>query len=183
MKINPLFGIGIIFLFSGIVGLWSYKRTQSLYPEERLPRLNTEFSKVEKPTQDETSAPYFVGAATETGGATITVTYPNGDETWRPKFQGGYATQTVTWRYTGGSHVDGYLYRTSGKTVYHECSPGCGVVRLQFNAPASDGTATLSLPENIISANDYRIHLSLGGVGDKQVAEDDSDTSFTIIAQ
>lgn len=114
--------------------------------------------------------------------SSITVVAPNGGETWKPQFRGGYSDQTVRWNYVSGSHVDGYLYRTSGNPVHQFCEFGsCGnVQRLQFNGKASLGQATISLPENIIPANDYRIHLSLGAEGDRKVAEGNSDASFSI---
>lgn len=114
----------------------------------------------------------------------ITVISPNGKEVWVPQFQGGYAQQIVKWHYINGGNVDGYLYRTSGKPVHQFCEfDSCrDVVKLQFSGPASTGQTTILLPENIIAASDYRIHLSLGKPdADREVARDDSDASFSIV--
>ena len=114
----------------------------------------------------------------------ITVVAPNGGEVWSPQFQGGYAQQPVRWSYVNGGHVDGYLYRTSGGPVYQFCDFGScrNIMRLQFNGPALTGQATILLPGNIIVANDYQVHLSLGALdGDREVAKDDSDAPFSIV--
>ena len=111
----------------------------------------------------------------------ITVLSPNGGEKWQLG-----KTYTIKWSYTNGTHIDGYLYRTSGGPIYKFCGMdgSCTDISKEpfINVDASVGQETFRVGENFIPANDYKIHLSLSAEGDKEVAKDDSDAPFSIVA-
>jgi len=114
----------------------------------------------------------------------ISISSPNGGENLNPIFSGGYSKIVVTFSSAGGTHVDGVLFRESGGPVYEYCDIGnCSEMSaIQFSSgDASDAFADVVIPENIISANDYKIRIALSAPGDIVVAEDVSDQPFTIM--
>jgi len=98
-----------------------------------------------------------------TAPPSITVTSPNGGESWQMG-----STQTITWTYADnpGSYVKIELYRVSTLT------------RTITSSTACDGSYSWTIPTDLAAASDYRIKVS----STSTAASDYSDAYFSITA-
>ncbi|HEX8440639.1 Ig-like domain-containing protein [Archangium sp.] len=99
-------------------------------------------------------------AYTVSDTSTITVTAPNGGESWVAG-----STRNITWNSSGTPDVDIDLYKGGGF-----------VAAIASGTAASGGTYAWKIPANLVAGSDYRVRISRPG----GTVKDSSDEDFSI---